>query len=129
MGGGGAPFTLTYDYDDQLVSTSGAIFGCDAAGRRVERTAGGITTGFLFDGGSVLLEKQGATTTATYTYGNALIRKDGETPLFDGLASQMDCGPRALLLLCPQLGVRADGRKHGEQHERLPVWGDERLPE
>jgi len=38
---------------------------------------------FLYDGGSVLLEKQGSSTTATYTYGNALIRKDGETPLFD----------------------------------------------
>jgi hypothetical protein len=24
----------------------------------------------------------------TYTYGNALIRKDGETPLFDGLGSE-----------------------------------------
>jgi RHS repeat-associated protein len=34
------------------------------------------------------LEKQGSTTTATYTYGNALIRKDGETPLFDGLGSE-----------------------------------------
>jgi RHS repeat-associated protein len=36
----------------------------------------------------VLLEKQGSTTTATYTYGNALVRKDGETPLFDGLGSE-----------------------------------------
>ena len=26
--------------------------------------------------------------TATYTYGNSLIRKDGETPLFDGLGSE-----------------------------------------
>jgi RHS repeat-associated protein len=39
-------------------------------------------------GSQVLLEKQGSTTTATYTYGNALIRKDGEVPLFDGLASE-----------------------------------------
>ena len=30
----------------------------------------------------------GGTTTATYTHGNALIRKDGETPLFDGLGSE-----------------------------------------
>ena len=36
----------------------------------------------------VLLEKQGSTTSATQTYGNALIRKDGETPLFDGLGSE-----------------------------------------
>jgi RHS repeat-associated protein len=52
------------------------------------RTAGGVTTSFLYDGASVLLEKQGSTTTATYTYGNALVRKDGETPLFDGLGSE-----------------------------------------
>ena len=49
-------------------------------------------------------------------------------PVTPRLASQMDCGPRALLLLCPQLGVRADGRKHGQQHECVPVRGDERLP-
>jgi RHS repeat-associated protein len=34
-----------------------------------------------------LLEKQGGTTTATYTFGNALVRKDGETPLYDGLGT------------------------------------------
>ena len=38
--------------------------------------------------GTILLEDQGGTTTAAYTYGNALIRKDGETPLFDGLGSE-----------------------------------------
>ena len=27
------------------------------------------------------------------------------------------------------LGVRVDYGKHGEQHERLPVRGDERLPD
>ena len=84
----GTASTLTYDYDDQLTSTGGAGFAYDAAGRRASRTAGGVTTNFLFDGGSVLLEKQGSTTTATYTYGNALIRKDGETPLFDGQGSE-----------------------------------------
>ena len=80
--------TLTYDYDDQLTSTGGSGFAYDAAGRRASRTAGGVTTSFLYDGGAVLLEKQGGTTTATYTYGTSLIRKDGETPLFDGLGSE-----------------------------------------
>ncbi len=84
----GASYALTYDYDDQLTSTGGASFTYDAGGRRVSRTSGGVTTNFLFDGGSVLLEKQGSSTTATYTYGNALIRKDGETPLLDGLGSE-----------------------------------------
>src|SRR5919204_4397158 len=36
----------------------------------------------------IWLEKQGTTYTATYTYGNALIRKDGEYPLFDGIGSE-----------------------------------------
>ena len=85
---GGTSYTLTYDFDDQLTSTGGSGFAYDAAGRRASRTAGGVTTSFLYDGGSVLLEKQGSTTTATYTYGNSLIRKDGETPLFDGLGSE-----------------------------------------
>jgi len=85
---GGALFALTYDYDDQLTTAGGSSFAYDAAGRRVSRTSGGVTTNFLFDGGSILLEKRGSATTATYTYGNALIRKDGETPLFDGLGSE-----------------------------------------
>jgi RHS repeat-associated protein len=63
-------------------------FTYDATGRRMTRTAAGVTTSFLYDGSELLLEKQGTTTTATYTYGNALVRKDGETPLFDGLGSE-----------------------------------------
>src|SRR5436190_667679 len=55
---------------------------------RYSRAAGGVTTLFLHDGGRVLLEKQGSTYTAVYAYGNALVRKDGEYPLFDGLGSE-----------------------------------------
>jgi RHS repeat-associated protein len=79
---------LTWDFDNQLLSAGSASFTYDATGRRMTRTAAGVTTSFLYDGSSVLLEKQGSTTTATYTYGNALVRKDGETPLFDGLGSE-----------------------------------------
>jgi RHS repeat-associated protein len=46
-----------------------------------------VTTRFLYDGQEVLLEKQGSTTTGTYTYGNALLRKDSEYSLYDGLGS------------------------------------------
>jgi RHS repeat-associated protein len=42
---------------------------------------------FQSAGSQVLLEKQGSTTTATYTYGNGLVRKDSEYPLYDGLGS------------------------------------------
>ena len=84
----GTSYSLTYDYEDQLTSTGGSGFAYDAGGRRISRTSGGVTTNFLYDDGRVLLEKQGGTTSATYTYGNSLIRKDGETPLFDGLGSE-----------------------------------------
>jgi RHS repeat-associated protein len=66
-------------------------FAYDALGRRVSRSAGGTTTTFVRagdeNGGQVLLEKQGTTVTASYTYGNALIAKGSETYLFDGLGS------------------------------------------
>jgi len=88
----GTAYSLSFDYDGQLTSiTQGSnttSFSYDALNRRVSRTAGGVTTNFQYDDESVLLEKQGSSTTATYTYGNALIRKDGEYPLFDGLGSE-----------------------------------------
>jgi RHS repeat-associated protein len=86
----GTTYSQDFDYDGQMTSTTGASttsFAYDALGRRVSRTAGGTTTNFQYMGDSVLLEKQGSTTTSTYTYGNALIRKDGETPLYDGLGT------------------------------------------
>ena len=48
---------------------------------------GSTTTAYQYAGDAVLLEKQGSSTTATYSYGNALLRKDGEYPLCDGLGS------------------------------------------
>jgi hypothetical protein len=86
----GTTYSQDFDYDGQIVSTTGGSatsYTTDAIGRRVSRTAGGTTTNFQYSGDSVLLEKQSGTTTATYTYGNALIRKDGETPLYDGLGT------------------------------------------
>jgi hypothetical protein len=84
----GVTTALTWDFDNQLLSAGSSSFTYDATGRRMTRTAAGVTTNFLYDGSSVLLEKQGSATTATYTYGNALVRKDGETPLFDGLGGE-----------------------------------------
>ena len=85
----GTAYTLAYDYDGQLLSTTTggstqSSFVYDAAGRRVSRTNGGTTTKFCYGAGQILAEKQGSTTTAVYTYGNSLLRKDSETPLFDG---------------------------------------------
>jgi RHS repeat-associated protein len=87
----GTTYTLAYDYDGQLASIGGAgsaSFAYDAAERRTSRTAGGVTTAFVFAGSQVLLEKQGTSTTRTYTYGNALVRMNTEYPLFDGLGSE-----------------------------------------
>ena len=89
---GGTAYSLAWDYDGQLSSiTQGSTtvsFQYDALGRRISRTAGGTTTQFLSSGNRVYLEAVGGTPTAYYSYGNALIRKDGEYPLFDGLGSE-----------------------------------------
>jgi RHS repeat-associated protein len=85
---GGTTTSFTWDYEAQLTAlSSGPGFTYDASGRRVSRTAGGTTTTFLHDGGAVLLEQQSGTTTANYTYGNALLSRSGETQHFDGLGS------------------------------------------
>ena len=80
-----------YGYDNQLVSiTTGSNvvgYAYDALGRRVSRTAGGVTTALLYDGGRVILEAQGGNFTGTYTYGVSLIRRNGEFFQYDGLGS------------------------------------------
>ena len=43
----------------------------------------GVADGALKDN-QLYLEAQGSTVTAKYGYGNALIHRDGEYPLFDG---------------------------------------------
>ena len=88
----GTAYTLAYDYDGQLtsISTGGSTvssFAYDALGRRYSRTNGGTTTRFLYGPGGILCEKQGSSFTAAYAYGNGLIRKDGEYPMYDGLGS------------------------------------------
>ena len=91
----GTSYTLTYDYDGQLtsISTGGsttASFTYDALGRRYSRAASGTTTQFLSApvDSHIYLEGVGSTVTAKYGYGNALIHKDGEYPLFDGQGSE-----------------------------------------
>ncbi len=53
----------------------------------INRTAGGVTTTSLYDGGRVILEAQGGTYTETYTYGVSLIRRNEEFFQYDGLGS------------------------------------------
>jgi RHS repeat-associated protein len=87
----GTSHTLSYDYEGQLTSImqggNTTSFAYDALGRRHSRTAGGTTTRFQYAGQTILLEKQGTTTTATYSYGNGLLRKDSEYFQTDGLGS------------------------------------------
>jgi len=47
----------------------------------------GVLTGYGFDRGQLILEGQGSTITATYTWGIGLIRRNGEYPLADGLGT------------------------------------------
>jgi YD repeat-containing protein len=89
----GTSHTLAYDYEGQLTSISvggstTASFEYDALGRRYSRTSGGTTTRFYYQGSKVLLEKQGSTFTGVYAYGNTLLRRGSEVPLFDGLGSE-----------------------------------------
>lgn len=88
----GTSWTLAYDYENQLTSTATggstvSTFTYDALGRRYSRTNVGTTTRFYYGPSGVICEKQGNTFTAAYAYGNDLIRKDGEYPMFDGLGS------------------------------------------
>src|SRR6185369_699632 len=87
----GTSYTLAYDYEGQLTSsTVGGVsttFAYDALGRRYSRAAGGTTTQFLSSGSQIWLQSVGGTVTATFTYGNGLIRKDSEYFQYDGLGS------------------------------------------
>ena len=89
----GTSWTLAYDYEGQMTSTatggstvSSMVY--DALGRRYSRANGGTTTLFYYGPGGILTEKQGGSFTSAYAYGNGLIRKDGEYPMFDGLGSE-----------------------------------------
>ena len=53
----------------------------------MSRTVNGVLTGYGFDGDQLILEGQGSTITATYTWGIGLIRRNGEYPLADGLGT------------------------------------------
>ena len=44
----------------------------------------GVLTGYGYDEGQLIAEEQGSTVTAVYTWGNGLIRRNGEYPLTDG---------------------------------------------
>jgi len=87
----GVSYTLSWDYDGQLVGISGngvtVSFAYDALGRRLSRTVNGGTTSFLHDGGRIVLELQGNSVTAVYCYGNSLIARNGEVVLSDGLGT------------------------------------------
>ncbi len=82
--------TFTYDFDDRLTGiTAGGTstsYSYDALGRQVSRSVNGQLTGYYLDGDQMLLEKQGGggANLAVYTWGNGLIRCNGEYPLTDG---------------------------------------------
>jgi len=66
----------------------GGSYSYDAQSRYISRKAGRGDDELPIRWRERPAGEAGATTAATYTCGNALIRKDGETPLFDGLGSE-----------------------------------------
>ncbi len=62
-------------------------FRYDALGRRISRTVNGATTQFVHDSGRIVLELQGNSVTAVYSYGNSLVARNGEVVLADGLGT------------------------------------------
>jgi RHS repeat-associated protein len=66
---------------------STVTFGYDALGRRVSRTANGTTCQLVHDGDRIIVERQGGVVTAVYSYGNALVARNGEVVLSDGLGT------------------------------------------
>jgi RHS repeat-associated protein len=62
-------------------------FGYDALGRRVSRTVNGTTCQLVHDGDRIIVERQGGALTAVYSYGNALVARNGEVVLSDGLGT------------------------------------------
>jgi RHS repeat-associated protein len=64
--------TYTWDERNHLASISGAVsasFQYDAFGRRVSKTIGGTSTGFLYDGANAVQELSGGTPTANILAG------------------------------------------------------------
>ncbi len=93
-------YNMAYNSKGELASISerqySRSFEYDALGRRVSRTANGVTKTFVragdANGGVVLNEitlytREGDVVTASYTYGNGLLAKDSESYLFDGQGS------------------------------------------
>jgi len=84
----GQATTFTYDFDDRLMSlTAGGTtmtYRYDALGRQVSRSVNGALTGFYLNGDQSLVEKGPTGGTTQYTWGNGLIRCNGEYPLTDG---------------------------------------------
>ncbi|MCI5226246.1 MAG: hypothetical protein D3918_06180, partial [Candidatus Electrothrix sp. AX2] len=91
----------TYDYENQLIKITRksdaaviASFTIDALNRRVQKTAGGVTTEYIYDDSRIIEERVGAVTTASYVYGNMLdevilMNRGGSTSYFhtDALGS------------------------------------------
>ena len=94
----GVTYQLKYNQAGQLGSITGGQGGTiqtsfvyDTMGRRISRTSQGVTTTFVkvgdANGGIVLNEEQSGNVTASYTYGNGLLAKGGDTYLSDGQGS------------------------------------------
>jgi len=77
----GSTTSYSYDYDEQLTQVASPLTGTstftyDGLGRRVSRTAGGVTTTFYYSGTNITTETQGANVVAHYVYGVNRVSRD-----------------------------------------------------
>jgi RHS repeat-associated protein len=93
--------TTTYQWDARGRLTGAALpsgqtvsYGYDALGRRASRTAGGVTTNFLYDGLDVVRDSSNGNSTADYLNG----------PGIDNKLRQTSAGTGALYFLQDHLG-------------------------
>jgi len=66
--------TLTYDGENQLVSSSGSTYSYDGNSLRVKKVSAGTTTGYIFSGSKVIAEYANGALSKEYIYsGSALL--------------------------------------------------------
>ena len=92
LSGGGVRTDYTFDFDGQMTGLSkpgtATTFQYDALGRQCARTVNGARTNYYYSGASMLFETNASGETAVYTWGNGLIRRNGEYPLSDGRGTE-----------------------------------------
>ncbi len=71
----GAGTSFAYNPENFMTTASSTSYNVDTQGRRVRKTAGGVTTDYFYSGSVVIAEKQGSTWTDYVFFGDQRIAK------------------------------------------------------